>query len=246
MLSLFLLLPAFASAAMPAEEITALQRQIADRPVGERIAFWAETFIDTPYDPDPLGEYVRKGVIVADERVDCMYLTFRAVELALSKTSDEAISVALDKRFITAGNLSDGRVVNYEERFRYGEDMVDSPKWGTEITGLLGETVSMPGIRGRETIAFLAGEAMFKATDLLRSGDIIFFVNPPQRMPIGGIIGHMGIIKREESGIYLIHASGIKNRGGEVKKVLASEYLHMMPFIGIRVSRFGGEASPSK
>ena len=51
----------------------------------ERIAFWAEQYIDVPYDTDPWGDYVRKNVIVADERVDCMYLTFRSVELALGR-----------------------------------------------------------------------------------------------------------------------------------------------------------------
>ncbi len=96
-----LFFPAFVSAAMPDEEIASLQREIADRPVGDRIAFWAEKFVDTPYDPDPLGEYVRKNVIIADERVDCMYLTFRSVELAFGKDPDDAVSVALDKRFVS-------------------------------------------------------------------------------------------------------------------------------------------------
>ncbi|MBI5213849.1 MAG: hypothetical protein HY957_10865, partial [Nitrospirae bacterium] len=72
-------------------EIIALQSKLKNKPVGERIAFWAEKFIGVPYDKDPLGEYVSRTVITADERVDCMYLTFRAVELALSGTPEEAV-----------------------------------------------------------------------------------------------------------------------------------------------------------
>ena len=64
--------PALASAFFPDGDIATFQKQAAVMPVGERIAFWAEKFIGTPYDTDPLGDYVRREVIVADERVDCM------------------------------------------------------------------------------------------------------------------------------------------------------------------------------
>ncbi len=233
-----LFLPAFARAAMPNEEVAALQRELAGVPLGERIAFWAETFLDTPYDPDPLGEYVRNGVIVADERVDCMYLTFRSVELAFGKDPDDAISVALDKRFVTRGKIADGKVSNYEDRFRYGEDMIDSPKWGTEITSSLGQPEVMPGVRGREVVAFLTVDRALANLALLKSGDIVFFINPPDKMPEAGIVGHIGIIEHGEDTVYLIHASGRKNYSGKVRKVLFRDYLQTMPFVGIRVSRF--------
>ncbi len=233
-----LFLPALVPAAMPNEQIAALQRQVADMPVGDRIAFWAETFVGTPYDPDPLGEYVRKDVIVADERVDCMYLAFRAVELAFSKDPAGAEAVALDKRFITKGKVAGGKVLNYEDRFQYGEDMIDSGKWGTEITSRLGQTDVMPGIRGREKVAFLAPENIIRNLDRLKSGDIVFFVNSAERMQEGEIIGHLGIIMRDGNDVYLIHASGRKNMSGRVKKVLFPEYVRTMPFSGIRVSRF--------
>ncbi len=236
---LFLLfLPALASAAMPNAQIAALQRQVADRPIGERIAFWAGTFVDTPYDPDPLGEYVRKRVIVDDERVDCMYLTFRAVELAFSRDPDEAVAVALDKRFITKGTVADGKVLNYEDRFQYGEDMIDSGKWGVEITSRLGQTDVTSGIRGREKVIFLAPGNIIGNLDRLKSGDIVFFVNSPESMREGEIIGHLGIIKKEGDDVYLIHASGRKNMSGRVKKVLFRDYVRTMPFSGIRVTRF--------
>ena len=119
-------------------DVASYQKEIADRPLGERIALWAERFVGTPYDPDPLGAYVTKREIVADERVDCMYLSFRAVELALGRTPEESIAVSLDKRFVHKGMLDNGVVTNYEDRFRYGEDMLDSGKWGKEITGDIG------------------------------------------------------------------------------------------------------------
>jgi hypothetical protein len=241
-----LLLPVLASAAMPNEQIAALQRQMADKPVGERIAFWAETFVGTPYDPDPLGEYVRKSLIVTEDRVDCMYLTFRSVELALSSDPAGAREVALDKRFVTKGRVEEGKVLNYEDRFQYGEDMIDSGKWGAEITSSLGKTDVMPGIRGRKEVVFVAAGNIGRDLNILRSGDIVFFVNRAERMQEGEIVGHIGILKRKGDKVYLIHASGRKNRSGRVKEVLFLKYVDAMPFAGIRVTRFETNDSPSE
>jgi len=236
-------------------EIASYQREIADRPIGERIALWAERFVGTPYDPDPIGEYVKKRVIVADERVDCMYLSFRAVELALGRTPSESIDVALDKRFMTKGIMRDGTVVNYDERFQYGEDMLDSMKWGREITGDIGHLTSIKGSRGRGSVEILSKETLIEilkgqARDL-RSGDLIFFIKYPEKRVAGEIVGHIGVIKREGRDVYLIHASGRKKHenphrlkppggtgNGEVKKVPFYDYVRSMPFAGIRVSRF--------
>ena len=179
---------------MPDTEIAVFQKEIADKSVGERIALWAEKFVGTPYDPDPLGEYVTKKAIVADERADCMYLSFRAVELALSLTPDKAIDIALDKRFITKGRLdSKGNVINYEDRFQYGEDMLDSGRWGKEITEQLGKVTEIKGSRGREKVKIISKETLLKSikvskyqsikdsdtltlgrSDTFKSGDLIF------------------------------------------------------------------------
>jgi hypothetical protein len=241
-----LLLPVLASAAMPNGQIAALQRRMADRPIGERIAFWAETFVGTPYDPDPLGEYVRKSLIVTEDRVDCMYLTFRSVELALSNDPAGAREVALDKRFVTKGRVEEGKVLNYEDRFQYGEDMIDSGKWGAEITSSLGKTDVMSGIRGRKEVVFVAAGNIGRDLNILRSGDIVFFVNRAERMQEGEIVGHIGILKRKGDKVYLIHASGRKNRSGRVKEVLFLKYVDAMPFAGIRVTRFETNDSRSE
>jgi hypothetical protein len=213
--------------------------------MGEKIAFWAEKFIGVPYDPDPLGEYVSKATIVADERVDCMYLTFRVVELALSKTPDEAIQIALEKRFHSKGVLKGSQVVNYEDRFEYGEDMIESGKWGKEVTSELGKMTIIKGSRGKDFIEILPSTELMKGIKRLKSGDIIFFVKKPEKRKAFEIIGHIGIIKFEkrpndaETGaVYLIHASGIKGKEGVVKKVLMGDYLSHMDFIGVKITRF--------
>jgi hypothetical protein len=225
------------------DDIARYQKEIAGKPVGERIALWAERFVRTPYDPDPLGEYVMKKAIVADERVDCMYLSFRTVELALSRAPEEALHIALDKRFVGRGMLDGETVTNYEDRFRYGEDMLDSGKWGEEITGEIGPVSHIRGARGREKVAIVPKKALLgnpesRAGLPLKSGDFIFFVKSPDKRIGDEIVGHIGIIKREGDSIYLVHASGRKNEGGEVRKVLFRDYVRSMPFEGVRVGRF--------
>ena len=219
-------------------EIQRYQTVLEERPVGERIALWAEKFIGTPYDQDPLGEYVSRAAIVVDERVDCMYLTFRVVELAISHTPAEAIQVALDKRFHTQGILKEGKVANYEDRFEYGEDMISSGKWGREITNEIGVTLRIKGSRGREVADTLSSEELFKGMKKLKDGDILFFIKKPKERRVGEIVGHIGILKVEQNHeVYLIHASGTKERGGMVKKVLLKEYTSQMPFIGVKITR---------
>jgi len=231
--------------ALTNEEIQKFQTLLTGKPIGERIAFWAERFIGVPYDTDPLGEYVSKATIVLDERVDCMYLTFRAVELALSHTPEEAIQVALGRRFHSKGVLKDGHVINYDDRFEYGEDMIESGKWGQEITSAVGKMMKIKGSRGKEFVEVLSSDALMQGMKSLKSGDLVFFAKKPEKREVGEIIGHMGIVRVVEArrnqrsrDIFLIHASGTKGRGGTVKKVLLREYLSKMPFIGVRITRF--------
>jgi hypothetical protein len=231
--------------ALTGEEIQKFQTLLKGKPIGERIAFWGERFIGVPYDVDPLGEYVSKATIVSDERVDCMYLTFRAVELALSRTPEEAIEVALERRFHAKGILKDGHVINYDDRFEYGEDMIESGKWGKEITSAVGDTLKIKGSRGKDFVEVLSSDALMKGMKSLKSGDLVFFAKKPEKRKVGEIIGHIGIVgvieaKRNQRSreIFLIHASGTKGKGGAVKKVLLEEYLSKMPFIGVKITRF--------
>ncbi len=241
---LFLLL-CLPQTALPftADEINVLQPRVKESPVGDRIAFWAEQFIGTPYDTDPLGDYVRRALIVADERVDCMYLTFRAAELALTNSPEEAIDKALTMRFHTRGILKDGKVVNYDDRYQDGIDMIRSGKYGAEITARLGKTRQIAEPNSGDTIDFLPAAQVERGMGLLNTGDIVYFVRDPSKRAVGGVIAHMGIIKAEQKKgglgrtVYLIHASGTKKRGGSVKKVLLDEYLSHMQHAGAKISR---------
>jgi len=206
------------------------------------MVFWAEKFLGVPYDRDPRGAYVTRAQIVADDEVDCMYLTFRAVELALSRSAEEAIQVALDKRFHTRGFLRDGKVLNYDDRFQYGEDMIRSGKWGKDITGQVGRTAKIRGSRGTDSYEVLPPHEMARKKERLRSGDILFFFKAPEKRMVEEGVGHIGILKVEEKDsekkIFLIHAGGTKSAGGSVKKVLLLDYLTAMPFVGVKVTRF--------
>jgi len=230
---------------MTADEILIAQTRVAPLAVGQRIAYWAGRFTGTPYDTDPLGLYVRTGRIIADEKADCMYHVFRSVELAQSNTPAEAVDKALTLRFIMKGALADGLVVNYNDRFQYGEDMVVSGKWGRDITAALGPTQTITGSRGRDQIDILpknvlATRALQKN---LQDGDIIYWVKDPRKRAVDEIVGHLSIVRIKSGKVSVIHASGDKDRpskrgGGTVKEVLFSDYLKSMRFIGAFVTRF--------
>ena len=230
------------SFALSDPEIARIQKSLRGKPVGERIASWAERFVGTPYDEDPQGLYVTRAAIVADEKMDCMYLTFRSVELALSDAPEEAVQIALEKRFHTRGRLQDGKVLNYEDRYEYGEDMVASGKWGKEITAALGPLKRIEGTRGKDHWKILPAKQVPGRLKRLKSGDLIFFIKDPKKRTVGESVGHIGIVKVEEKAgkksVYLIHASGSKNKGGAVRKVLLRDYIVKMPFVGVQVTRF--------
>jgi len=225
-------------------EVARLQSTVRNRDTGERIAFWAEQFVGTPYDRDPRGEYVSRRVIVSDERVDCLYHAFRSLELALADTPGDAVQVALDKRFRAKGVMEKGVVMNYEDRFEYGEDMIDSGKWGKEITASVGKTTTVKGTRGKGPVDMLSTEELCSRTGRLRSGDFVFFIRNPKKRTRDELVGHIGIVKVEHGDgrrgdkVYLIHAKGTKKKGGVVRKVLLEDYLRKTSHIGARITRY--------
>jgi cell wall-associated NlpC family hydrolase len=232
-------------AAMTAGEILLTQARVAKLPLNKRIASWASRFIGTPYDTDPLGIYVRTNRIVADEKVDCMYLTFRSVELAQTSTPGEAIDRALSLRFITKGKIADGLVTNYDQRFQYGEDMVASSKWGKNITADLGETMQIAGSRGKDFVDILPKNVLTARVfqKKLQDGDIIYWVKDPKKRVVEEIVSHLSIVHIKSGKPYLIHAAGDKDRegrpgGGAVKEVPFSDYVRTSRFIGAFVTRF--------
>ncbi len=232
-------------AEMTADEVLITQAYAAELPLPRRIAYWAGRFIGTPYDPDPLGLYVRTNRIVADEAVDCMYHTFRSAELAMTTTPADAVEKALDLRFITKGKLENGLVRNYDDRYQYGEDMVMGGKWGKNMTAELGPTQTITGSRGKETVAILAKAVLAtrKFQKELRDGDIIYWVKDPKKRVVDEIVAHLSIVRVKSGKPYLIHAAGSKDSatrpgGGVVKEVPFADYVAGMRFIGAFVTRF--------
>jgi len=57
-LFIFVLLWAQLSQVLSDEEIRQKQGELQEKPVGERIAFWTERFVGSPYDEDPYGAFV--------------------------------------------------------------------------------------------------------------------------------------------------------------------------------------------
>jgi len=171
-----------------------------------------------------------------------MYHIFRSVELALSQTPEEAVQVALEKRFHSRGLLENDRVVNYQDRFQYGEDMIESQKWGQEVTAAIGPTNRIQGSRGKEIFEVLLPQGLWMGKERLKTGDLFFFMTFPEKRKVGEGVGHIGVLTIEgqppDLKLFLIHAGGTKKRGGSVKKVLLNEYLKQMPFVGIRITRF--------
>jgi hypothetical protein len=229
---------------MTADEIMIAQNFAAELPLGKRIVYWAARFIGTPYDTDPLGLYVRTNRIVADEKIDCMYLTFRSVELARSQTPGQAIEQARSLRFITEGKLTDGLVQNYGERFEYGEDMVFSGKWGRNITDQLGTTTTVKGSRNRDQVIILPRTVLAsrKVQKQLQDGDIIFWVKDPKKRVAEEIVAHLSFVRVKDGKAYLIHAAGTKDSaakpgGGAVTEVLMNYYVRDTKFIGAFVTR---------
>ncbi|MDA8156942.1 MAG: hypothetical protein M0Z52_10935 [Actinomycetota bacterium] len=220
-------------------EVLALQKKAHSLSRPDRIAFFARKFIGTPYDKDPLGAYVRNAEIVHDSAVDCMYHVFRSTELAFSNTPQGARREALYLRFKHMGRVDKaGKVLNYDDRFQYGEDMILSGKWGRDVTASLGKTEKMEGSRGIPFVNILPKSLITGALPRFKDGDIVFFVKHPKQRVVGEIIGHMGIIAVQDGTVYLVHAHGTKARGGMVAKVPFGLYAKGMPFAGVMVTRF--------
>ena len=206
--------------------------------IGEKITQCANKFIGTPYDTNPIGEYVFQNVIIYDEKVDCMYFVFRCTEIALSNKENSPEQIALSQRFHTLGIISNGVVLNYQDRFSYADDIILSSKWGIDVSPMIGKISKIEGTRGVSFFNFVAKNDINLQN--FKNGDIIFFVKAKEKRVADEVVGHLGFIEVKNDNVYLIHASGVKKpeTNGSIKKVLLSDYLNQTKFIGIVVKRF--------
>ena len=215
--------------------------------LGDKIAKYANSFIGTPYDRIPIGLYVQSRKLIIDDEIDCMYLVFRSVSLALADGDNKkAAEIACDKMFHDKCKLDkNGLVTNYENRFDYSEDMIFSGKWGKSI--YTNEEMSiMEGSRMYDKLHYVKSQDFIKSKELqqrVQSGDILFlFKFPKKRSKLQEAIGHLGILEVQNGDIYLIHASGKKKYNvpqGKVVKVKLTDYLQekKAKWAGIYVTR---------
>lgn len=215
--------------------------------LGEKISFYADQFIGTPYDRIPIGLYVDTRRLITDNEVDCMYLVFRSIPLALADGDNKkAFDIACNKMFHDRCKLdSKGFVTNYETRFDYSEDMIMSGKWGKNIYKD-NQMTKMKGSRMYKYFPYIPSQEFIKNQALqkeVKKGDIVFFVKrlDLRSKTANEIIGHLGILDVVDGKIYLTHASGhksFKKPQGKVVKVPLIDYLkEMKRFAGIYISR---------
>ena len=232
----------------------------AGLPVSDRIAAWARRFLlarDVGYLFGPAdGGYVAEGRLVLDTRQDCVSLMYRCSELGRAGSAAGALEVALRTRFSGAplDSLVDGNGrVDYDhpEHLDFSLDMIRSGNWGRDITGDL--TGAVPDSAGSSRypageFRYVPGGSLVGAE--LRDGDIVWLVLDPEsdsgrklRNEYGLVIGHLGVVIREEGKPWLVHAAsrGLPGfyEGGTVVKVPLAVYLSRVEkFCGIVVTRF--------
>ena len=216
--------------------------------LGDKIAKYANSFVGTPYDRIPIGLYVQSRKLIIDDEIDCMYLVFRSVPLALADGDNKkAFDIACDMMFHDKCKLDkDGLVTNYENRFDYSEDMISSGKWGKSIYAD-NEMSVMTGSRHYKQFYYIKSQDFINSKKLqqrVQSGDILFlFKFPEKRSKSQEAIGHLGILEVDDKGeIYFIHASGNKRFDlpqGKVMKVKLTDYLQekKAKWAGIYITR---------
>lgn len=242
---------------LPSVEIDSLMASIAGRPVGERIAFWADFFYRDGrpryvFGLDPDG-YVSQGLLCDDFRTDCVLFLYRTTELGRSSSAREAVQFAFGTRFYGASVeeaiLPDGKVrYDHPSHHDYSEDIVRSGIWGKDVTAKIGPVRSDPGNDRfpAGTLSVVPKEQINYAA--FQSGDLVFFVldeNKPkgaEARATGTLIQHLGIVTREGNEVYLIHAAKQPLNGyydgGKIEKVPLRVYLDRVDlFKGIVVAR---------
>jgi hypothetical protein len=244
--------------ALPSATIDSLMQRLASRPVGERIAAWADYFQqrgDAGYLFGLAAEgYVGQGRLVDDFQTDCVLFFYRTTELGRSSSAIEAVQFAFGTRFYGATLeevVSDQGRVDYDSSVHldYTIDIVRSGIWGRDITATLGEAV----IDQVGTDRYPAGSVHYVPKESVRwaqwqDGDIVYFVTDEKSAAgartreVGAIIGHLGIVKVEGGQVYLIHAAskGLEGlyEGGRIAKVPLKTYLERVEtFKGILATR---------
>ncbi len=243
----------------PAQEDRLLAAE-SGLPTAARIGRWARRFAEADSVEYRFGlaegGYVAEGELVRDDRQDCVSLMYRVTELARAEDHRDAVVWALRTRF--AGAPADSLVdeqgrVNYDrpEHLDFSLDMIRSGFWGADVTGSFSGARPDPAGSSRyEAGSFTVVPEDELVEDELREGDIVWFVLDPQhsagaklRREYGLVIGHIGIVIKEEGRPWLVHAASKDlegwYEGGTVVTVPLVEYLgRVEKYSAILVTRF--------
>ncbi len=230
-----------------------------DLPVGERVARWAELFLqrgETSYLFGlKEGGYVADSLLVQDYKQDCVLFSYRCSELARASSPRDAVLRALDTRF--AGGtafevVSASGSVDYDHasHLDYSLDIVRSGIWGRDVTREIGLAVT----DSVGTRRYPAGSFAYIPTDALRlerfaDGDLLYFVfdeshprGRKMREEYGLVIGHQGIVRKRDGDVDVIHAAISdlpgEYRGNRVVRVPLRTYLERVEsYKGVIVTR---------
>jgi len=246
--------PAVVSSAV----IDTLCHGLESRPLGERVAAWAQWFVDQKkveylYGRDP-GGYVTEGRLCQDFSTDCVLFMCRVTELARSTTAKEAVQFAFGTRFYGASIakvVAENGRVNYDDpvHLEYSEDMIKSAIWGADVTADCGAALrdSIGSLRAApDTVHYVPSDRL--AYDRLESGDILWFVgdeNEPgakEKRAQGTMVHHLGIVTRDGAEVFLIHPAsrplpGVYEKTGLVKVPLKTYLAGVRRFKGVVVTR---------
>lgn len=230
-------------------------------PVGERIARWAELYLERDETSYLFGlkegGYVAESLLVQDYKQDCVLFSYRCSELAQAASPRDAVLRALETRF--AGAVGGAVVaptggVDYdaEAHLDYSLDIVRSGFWGRDVTVDIG----VAQVDSVGTSRYPAGSFSYIPTGGLRlerfeDGDLLYFVfdesntrGRKMRAEYGLVIGHQGIARRRGADVDVIHAA-ISDLAGEysgnrVVRVPLRTYLERVEsFKGVIVTRLG-------
>jgi hypothetical protein len=254
-----------ARVSLPESLLAGRMRAWEGRPPGERVALWAELFLERGdatycFGPKP-GGYVADSLLVQDFRHDCVSFFYRCSELARARTPAEAIRLALDTRFAggdAARLVSPAGGVDYDDaaHLDYSEDILRTEIWGRDVTREVGE--AEPDTAGSSRYApgaYWFAPAARLRLDRLRDGDHLFFVwdeahprGRTMRRDFGLLIGHQGIVQRRGAQVFVIHAASKPlpglYEGNRIVRVPLREYLRRVDqFKGVMVLRLP-EANP--
>jgi hypothetical protein len=244
---------------LPESLIASRMQEWGDLSIGERIARWAELYLErgdaTYVFGLQEGGYVADSLLVQDYKQDCVLFSYRCTELARATTARQAISRALETRFAGAdlgGVVSPAGAVDYDHdaHLDYSLDIVRSGLWGSEVTAVVGvaETDDVG------TKRYPAGSFVYIPTaklrlDHLEDGDLLYFVFDEEdprgqrmRSDYGLVIGHQGIARRRAGAVDVIHAARSdlpgEYSGDRVVRVPLLTYLQRVEsFKGIIVTR---------